>query len=200
MLLISCDLHQETTSSQSITSGALYHLVATYSVMNPPPPEGPASGGGLAADLANPRSQIYRQLLFSRKAGHESWYTLRSQLAFKSKLDGFRSRWRTFAEWMAFKPRIAWLLASFPLCPSKGEFGLAWYIKYWQWSFVRSCVLITRCLSISSVRLVPTKLTNQSPSIPNCQLIWSMKGQVSWPEQGRLLWNWRSSKAWWYQE
>jgi hypothetical protein len=30
--------------------------------MNPPPPAGPASGGGLAADLANPKSQIWNQL------------------------------------------------------------------------------------------------------------------------------------------
>jgi hypothetical protein len=45
-------------SSHSMTTGALYHLVATYSVMKPPPPAGPASGGGLAADLANPKSQI----------------------------------------------------------------------------------------------------------------------------------------------
>jgi hypothetical protein len=58
MLLVSSALGQLVASLQSITSGALYHLVATYSVMNPPPPAGPASGGGLAADLAKPKSQI----------------------------------------------------------------------------------------------------------------------------------------------
>ena len=58
MLPVSLRSAEVPASSQSITSGALYHLVATYSVMNPPPPAGPASGGGLAADLANPKSQI----------------------------------------------------------------------------------------------------------------------------------------------
>jgi hypothetical protein len=58
MLSISSRRDDVPASLQSITSGALYHLVATYSVMNPPPPAGPASGGGLAADLANPKSQI----------------------------------------------------------------------------------------------------------------------------------------------
>lgn len=58
MLSVSYVLGRVLVSLQSITSGALYHLVATYSVMNPPPPAGPASGGGLAADLANPKSQI----------------------------------------------------------------------------------------------------------------------------------------------
>lgn len=43
----------------NMTSGALYHLVATYSVMNPCPPSD-VPGGGLADDRARPKSQICR--------------------------------------------------------------------------------------------------------------------------------------------
>lgn len=75
--------------NESITSGARYHLVATYSVMNPFPPFGPLSGGGRAALRARPKSQI-----------------LRSQLALRSRLEGFKSRCRTFAECNAFNPRM----------------------------------------------------------------------------------------------
>ncbi len=44
--------------AHSMTSGARYHRVATYSVMYAPPPFGPASGGGSAAERARPKSQI----------------------------------------------------------------------------------------------------------------------------------------------
>lgn len=59
--------------NESMTSGARYHLVATYSVMKPC-----SFGWAVTDDLARPKSQ-----------------TLRSQLAFKSRFDGFRSRWMT---------------------------------------------------------------------------------------------------------
>lgn len=59
---------------ESMTSGARYHLVATYSVMKPC-----SLGWAVTDDLAKPKSQ-----------------TLRSQLAFSSRLEGFRSRWMTF--------------------------------------------------------------------------------------------------------
>lgn len=72
-----------------MTSGARYHLVATYSVMNPLPPFGPLSGGGRAALRASPKSQI-----------------LRSQLALRRRFDGFKSRCRTLAECSALRPRI----------------------------------------------------------------------------------------------
>lgn len=79
---------KKSNNSQSITSGALYHLVATYSVINPFPPLGPTSGGGAAADRARPKSQIFR-----------------SQLALSRRFDGLRSRWRTFAVCSALRPR-----------------------------------------------------------------------------------------------
>lgn len=66
----------------SMISGARYHLVATYSVMNP------ELSSVDAADLASPKSQ-----------------TFKSQLALSKRLEGLRSRWRTFAECMAFKAR-----------------------------------------------------------------------------------------------
>ncbi|KAJ0566576.1 hypothetical protein HanIR_Chr06g0275211 [Helianthus annuus] len=62
----------------SNNSGARYHLVTTYSVMK--------SVSDVV--LASPKSQI-----------------LRSQFAFRSKLLGFRSRCKTFAECTYFKPR-----------------------------------------------------------------------------------------------
>lgn len=53
-------------------SGALYHRVATYSVMKP----GPLSAGSaVRTDRAKPKSQ-----------------TLRSQLALSRRFEGFRSR------------------------------------------------------------------------------------------------------------
>lgn len=56
----------------NIISGALYHLVATYSVMKPVSvPEGSA----VLTERAKPKSQ-----------------TLRSQLALSRRLEGFRSR------------------------------------------------------------------------------------------------------------
>ena len=69
----------------SIISGARYHLVATYSVMNP------ELSSVEAADRARPKSQ-----------------TFRSQLALSRRFDGLRSRWRTFAECMAFSARKVW--------------------------------------------------------------------------------------------
>jgi len=50
----------------NITSGALYHLVTTYSVIN--------DLGSVANPLDNPKSQIFK-----------------SHLLFNSKLEGFRS-------------------------------------------------------------------------------------------------------------
>lgn len=50
----------------NMTSGARYHLVATYSVMNPCPPSD-APGGGLADDRARPKSQICKTGLESGK-------------------------------------------------------------------------------------------------------------------------------------
>ncbi|KAG6542722.1 hypothetical protein Mapa_015881 [Marchantia paleacea] len=65
----------------SNSSGARYHRVTTYSVIKS------------VSDVvrANPKSQIFK-----------------SQFALRSKLLGFRSRWRTFAEWIYFKPRNNW--------------------------------------------------------------------------------------------
>lgn len=63
------------------SSGALYHLVTTYSVMY--------SFSLLV--LASPKSQI-----------------LRSQLAFSRMLLGLRSLCRTFALWMYFSPLSSW--------------------------------------------------------------------------------------------
>lgn len=65
----------------SSNSGALYHLVTTYSVMK----------SVSEVVRASPKSQI-----------------LRSQLAFNKRLLGFRSRWSTLAEWMYFKPLRIW--------------------------------------------------------------------------------------------
>lgn len=86
-----------------MTSGARYQRVATYSVMNPLPPLGPASGGGRAALRARPKSQIWCELGLNQDV-HQ--LTLRSQLAFRRRLDGLRSRWRTLAECSALRPRI----------------------------------------------------------------------------------------------
>jgi len=62
----------------NMISGALYHLVATYSVMKPVSvPEGSA----VLTERAKPKSQ-----------------TLRSQLALSRRLEGLRSRWMTSAE------------------------------------------------------------------------------------------------------
>lgn len=49
--------HRKLIDLHSMTSGARYHLVATYSVMNPCPPSD-VPGGGLADDRARPKSQI----------------------------------------------------------------------------------------------------------------------------------------------
>lgn len=92
----------------NMISGARYHLVATYSVIKP------ELSSCDAADRARPKSQ-----------------TFRSQLAFNSRLDGFKSLWRTLAECIAFKARRVW------------------YMKYWQWSSERSWVRITLCISVS---------------------------------------------------
>lgn len=73
------------TLELSIISGALYHLVATYSVRKP---AWLCSG---SATLAKPKSQI-----------------LRSQVVFNNKLLGFKSLCNTFAECMYFKPRNIW--------------------------------------------------------------------------------------------
>src|SRR5450432_1102528 len=69
----------------NIISGALYQRVATYSVMKP------ELSSWEAAERARPKSQ-----------------TLRSQLALRSKLDGLRSRWSTFAECIALRARRVW--------------------------------------------------------------------------------------------
>lgn len=59
----------------SSSSGALYHLVTTYSVMS-------SSSGGARA---RPKS-----------------HTFKSQLAFRRRFDGFKSLCSTPAEWMYF--------------------------------------------------------------------------------------------------
>jgi len=56
----------------SMISGARYHRVATYSVIKP---VSVPDGSAVLTDLARPKSQ-----------------TLRSQLAFRSKFEGLRSR------------------------------------------------------------------------------------------------------------
>ena len=65
----------------SKSSGALYHRVTTYSVMN----------SFSEVGRARPKSQIFR-----------------SQFAFNKRLLGFRSLWMTFAECMYFRPRRIW--------------------------------------------------------------------------------------------
>lgn len=65
----------------SSNSGALYHLVTTYSVMK--------SLSDVV--LASPKSQIFK-----------------SQLAFRSKLLGFKSRCKAFAECTYISPRSNW--------------------------------------------------------------------------------------------
>ena len=67
-------------------SGALYHLVATYSVMYPA-----FSSGSTLKPLAKPKSQI-----------------LSSQSALTRRLPGLRSRWRTLALWMYLRPQRIW--------------------------------------------------------------------------------------------
>lgn len=72
----------------SIISGARYHRVATYSVMNP---VSVPDGSAVFTDRANPKSQ-----------------TLRSQLAFNRRFDGLRSRCMTSAECSALSARNVW--------------------------------------------------------------------------------------------
>lgn len=69
------------TFAFSMTSGALYHLVATYSVSVPV-----WSNSG-SAMRERPKSQI-----------------LRSQLELSRRLEGFRSRCSTLAECMYLRP------------------------------------------------------------------------------------------------
>src|SRR5271156_5363398 len=69
----------------SMISGARYHRVATYSVMKP------ELSSWEAAERARPKSQ-----------------TFKSQLAFKRRLDGLRSRWRTSAECVALRAGRVW--------------------------------------------------------------------------------------------
>lgn len=65
----------------SNSSGARYHLVTTYSVMK----------SVSEVVRARPKSQIFK-----------------SQLAFKRRLLGFKSLWRTLAECMYLSPRRIW--------------------------------------------------------------------------------------------
>ena len=76
-------------------SGGRYHRVTTYSVSACEPESTPR---------ARPKSQI-----------------LRSQFLFTSRLPGLRSRWSTFAECTALRPRRIW------------------YTKYWMWSSESAC-------------------------------------------------------------
>lgn len=69
----------------SMISGARYQRVATYSVMKP------ELSSVDAAERARPKSQ-----------------TFRSQFALRRRFEGFRSRWRTFAECKAFRARSVW--------------------------------------------------------------------------------------------
>ena len=77
----------------SKSSGARYHRVTTYSVMN---------SVMTWPVRASPKSHIFK-----------------SQLAFNSRLLGFKSRCSTLALWTYFRPRSSW------------------YMKYWQWSSLR---------------------------------------------------------------
>lgn len=76
-------------------SGALYHLVATYSVMKP---VSPPFGSAVVVDRARPKS-----------------HTFKSQLAFKRRFDGLRSRWMTSAEWRALMARRVLRFAARPV-------------------------------------------------------------------------------------
>ncbi|OMH83014.1 hypothetical protein AX774_g3491 [Zancudomyces culisetae] len=69
----------------NMISGALYHLVATYSVMSPAPSPPCTS---TFTPLANPKS-----------------HTFKSQFEFSNRLLGFKSLWRTFAECIYFSAR-----------------------------------------------------------------------------------------------
>lgn len=77
-------------------------LVATYSVMNVL--LSLATLGGGRADRARPKSQTYTRSV-EEQMQSEQGATLRSQLAFKRRLLGLRSRWSTSAEWRAFRAR-----------------------------------------------------------------------------------------------
>ena len=72
----------------SMISGARYHRVATYSVMNP---VSVPDGSAVRTERARPKS-----------------HTLRSQFAFSSRFDGLRSRWITSAECSALSARSVW--------------------------------------------------------------------------------------------
>ena len=69
--------------NESMISGALYHLVATYSVRLPPM----CSSGTASKPRLKPKSQIFN-----------------SQSEFTNRLPGFRSRWMTEAECIYFIP------------------------------------------------------------------------------------------------
>ena len=69
----------------SMISGARYHRVATYSVMNP---VSVPDGSAVRTERARPKSQ-----------------TLRSQLALSRRFEGLRSRWMTSAECSALSAR-----------------------------------------------------------------------------------------------
>lgn len=92
-----------------MTSGARYHLVATYSVIYAFPPPA-ASGGGCAEERARPKSQIWettcqpRGSIVCERGRERLGRTLRSQLALSKRLDGLRSRCKTSAVWRAFRP------------------------------------------------------------------------------------------------
>ena len=62
----------EPSTHVNMISGALYHLVATYSVMNP---VSPPFGSAVVTDRASPKS-----------------HTFKSQFALRSRLEGLRSR------------------------------------------------------------------------------------------------------------
>lgn len=74
--------------NDSMISGARYHRVATYSVMKP-------------ASL--PSGFVERVLRASPKSA-----TLRSQLAFRSRFAGFRSRWTMSALCIVLSARSVW--------------------------------------------------------------------------------------------
>lgn len=69
----------------NMISGARYQRVATYSVMKP------ELSSVEAADRARPKS-----------------HTFRSQFALSNKFEGFKSRWSTLAECIAFRARSVW--------------------------------------------------------------------------------------------
>ena len=100
--------------------------MATYSVMNVL--LSLATFGGGRAERARPKSQSCERTKTMGGSGHamregRTRRTLRSQLAFRSRLEGFRSRWRTSAECSALSARRVWGTREKASRPSGGQIG-----------------------------------------------------------------------------